>query len=166
MAVTSENMDDVCKCVAWLGNKKIAVSGHTAIIHHTIDPKYLTYWFHTAMFYQQKTKIAHGTKVIEVAPAKLADVLLPVPPLPVQREIARILDNFTEITQKLTAELEAELSARKQQYEYYRNRLLTFDIHGGGGQVELYRGRLAILQSLSTVIRIKQRIRAMFGLLG
>lgn len=132
MAVTSENMDDVCKCVAWLGNKKIAVSGHTAIIHHTIDPKYLTYWFHTAMFYQQKTKIAHGTKVIEVAPAKLADVLLPVPPLPVQREIARILDNFTEITQKLTAELEAELSARKQQYEYYRNRLLTFDVHGGG----------------------------------
>lgn len=70
--------------------------------------------------------------MIEVAPAKLADVLLPVPPLPVQREIARILDNFTEITQKLTAELEAELSARKQQYEYYRNRLLTFDIHGGG----------------------------------
>lgn len=132
MAVTSENMDDVCKCVAWLGNKKIAVSGHTAIIHHTIDPKYLTYWFHTAMFYQQKTKIAHGTKVIEVAPAKLADVLLPVPPLPVQREIARILDNFTEITKKLTAELEAELSTRKQQYEYYRNRLLTFNVHGGG----------------------------------
>lgn len=124
MAVTSENMDDVCKCVAWLGNKKIAVSGHTAIIHHTIDPKYLTYWFHTAMFYQQKTKIAHGTKVIEVAPAKLADVLLPVPPLPVQREIVRILDNFTELT--------AELTARKQQYEYYRNRLLTFDVHKGG----------------------------------
>lgn len=124
MAVTSENMDDVCKCVAWLGNEKIAVSGHTAIIHHSIDPKYLTYWFHTAMFYQQKTKIAHGTKVIEVAPAKLTDVLLPVPPLPVQREIVRILDNFTELT--------AELSARKQQYEYYRNRLLTFNVRGGG----------------------------------
>ena len=127
MAVTSENMDDVCKCVAWLGNKKIAVSGHTAIIHHTIDPKYLTYWFHTAMFYQQKTKIAHGTKVIEVAPAKLADVLLPVPPLPVQREIVRILDNFTEITQKLTAELDAELTARKRQYAYYRDKLLSAD---------------------------------------
>lgn len=57
MAVTSENMDDVCKCVAWLGNEKIAVSGHTAIIHHSIDPKYLTYWFHTAMFYQQKQRL-------------------------------------------------------------------------------------------------------------
>lgn len=57
---------------------------------------------------------------------------IPVPPLPVQREIVRILDNFTEITQKLTAELAAELIDRKQQYEYYRNRLLTFDVRGEG----------------------------------
>ncbi len=50
------------------------------------------------------------------------DFLIPLPPLPVQREIVRILDNFTE----LTAELTAELAARKKQYEYYRNQLLTF----------------------------------------
>ncbi len=35
MAVTSENVEDVCKCVAWLGKEDIAVSGHTAIIHHS-----------------------------------------------------------------------------------------------------------------------------------
>ena len=46
------------------------------------------------------------------------DFSIPVPPLPVQREIVRILDNFTELT--------AELTARKKQYEYYRDRLLTF----------------------------------------
>lgn len=45
---------------------------------------------------------------------------LPLPPLPVQREIVRILDNFTE----LTAELTSELTARKKQYEHYRNKLL------------------------------------------
>ena len=50
----------------------------------------------------------------------------PVPPLPVQREIVRILDNFTEIT----AELTAELTARKQQYEFYRDQLLTFAAQG------------------------------------
>ena len=50
------------------------------------------------------------------------DFLIPVPPLPVQSEIVRILDNFTE----LTAELTEELTARKKQYKYYRNKLLTF----------------------------------------
>ena len=50
-------------------------------------------------------------------------VKIPVPPLEVQREIVRVLDDFT----LLSAELSAELSARRKQYEYYRNELLTFD---------------------------------------
>ncbi|WP_270394729.1 restriction endonuclease subunit S [Mediterraneibacter massiliensis] len=52
----------------------------------------------------------------------LNKVKLPVPPLEVQREIVRVLDSFT----LLTAELTAELTARKKQYEFYRNKLLTF----------------------------------------
>lgn len=54
----------------------------------------------------------------------------PVPPLPVQREIVRILDNFTELTEGLNRELAAELTARKKQYEFYRDKLLTFDVLG------------------------------------
>lgn len=122
MAVTSENIDDVCKCVAWLGAEQIAVSGHTAIIHHNQNTKFLTYYFHTAMFHEQKRKLAHGTKVIEVTPNKLNGIKIPIPPLPVQSEIVRILDNFTE----LTAELQEELQARKKQYEYYHNALMDF----------------------------------------
>ena len=58
-----------------------------------------------------------------VKPTKIADsIVVPVPPLPVQQEIVRILDTFTE----LTAELIAELDARKKQYEHYRDELLTF----------------------------------------
>ena len=53
-------------------------------------------------------------------------VKIPVPPLEVQREIVRELDNFTELTADLTAELTAELTARKQQYDYYSNRILEF----------------------------------------
>lgn len=49
--------------------------------------------------------------------------VVPVPPLPVQSEIVRILDNFTE----LTADLTAELTARQKQYAYYRNQLMSFD---------------------------------------
>ncbi len=122
MAVTSENVDDVCKCVAWLGKENVAVSGHTAIIHHDQDAKYLSYYFHSVHFYKQKKKLAHGTKVIEVTPDRLNEVQIPVPPLEVQHEIVHILDNFTE----LTMQLKEELVARKKQYEYYRDKLLTF----------------------------------------
>ena len=61
---------------------------------------------------------------------------IPVPPLPVQEEIVRILDSFT----KLEAELEAELEARRRQYEYYRDKLLNFnelDKAKSGGGVKL-----------------------------
>jgi len=50
---------------------------------------------------------------------------IPLPPLPVQREIIRILDNFTELTVQLTTRLTAELTARKVQYECYREQLLS-----------------------------------------
>ena len=120
MAVTSENIEDICKCVAWLGTEKVAVSGHSAIIHHSLDPKYLAYFFHSQHFFNQKRRLAHGTKVMEVTPDTLKSIQLPVPPLEVQREIVRILDNFTF----LTAELAAELAARQKQYEYYKVNLL------------------------------------------
>ena len=121
MAVTSENIEDVCKCLAWLGDEPAAISGHSAIIHHNQNAKYLVYYFHSQIFFAQKRKLAHGTKVIEVTPDALVDITLPLPPIEVQREIVRILDNFTN----LTAELTAELTARKTQYGYYRDKLLT-----------------------------------------
>ena len=52
----------------------------------------------------------------------IENLVIPIPPLDVQREIVRILDNFTE----LTVELTAELIARQKQYAFYRNKLLTF----------------------------------------
>lgn len=58
-----------------------------------------------------------------MTPDTLKSIKLPVPPLEVQREIVHILDSFT----LLTAELTAELTARKKQYEFYRNKMLTFD---------------------------------------
>ncbi|MDY4218562.1 MAG: restriction endonuclease subunit S [Prevotella sp.] len=62
--------------------------------------------------------------------SKLGSILIPLPPLPIQEEIVRILDKFTT----LEAELEAELDCRKRQYEYYRNQLLSFDMLNRGGK--------------------------------
>ena len=140
MAVTSENIEDVCKCIAWLGSEPAAVSGHTAIIHHNQDAKYLVYYLHSEMFFAQKRKIAHGTKVIEVTPDKLNGIIIPLPPLEVQREIVRILDSFTS----LTVELSAELSARQKQYGFYREHLLSFQ-----NNIKIYPLRYVIRHSCS-----------------
>ena len=56
----------------------------------------------------------------------IEQLLVPVPPLEIQREIVCILDNFTELTAELTEKLIAELTARKKQYEYYRDTMLSF----------------------------------------
>ena len=63
--------------------------------------------------------------------SEIAKIQIPLPPLSVQQEIVRILDKFTQ----LEAELEAELDFRKRQYEYYRNKLLTFNEIGGGTEI-------------------------------
>lgn len=127
MAITSENIEDVCKCVAWLGNEDIAVSGHTAIIHHNQNAKYLSYFFHTKMFFEQKKKYAHGTKVIEVTPNKLEDIIIPIPSLGDQARIVNILDKFHNLVTDISEGLPAEIEARQKQYEYYRDKLLTFE---------------------------------------
>ena len=123
VAVTSENVDDICKCVAWLGDESIVTGGHAAIIKHNQNSKYLSYFFQTENFYNQKAKLVTGTKVKDIAPVKLGKIVVPLPPLPIQEEIVRILDNMTS----LTAELTAELKVRQKQYEYYRDSLLSFE---------------------------------------
>lgn len=72
-----------------------------------------------------------GSGVPHIHSSDLVKIKIPVPPLPVQEEIVRVLDTFTA----LEAELEAELEARKRQYEYYRNKLLTFDENTTGGGI-------------------------------
>ena len=127
IACTSENVEDICKAVAWLGDTDIVTGGHACVFSHKENPTYISYFFQTESFYQQKKKYARGAKVIDIKAADLAKIEIPVPPLPIQEEIVRILDHFTE----LAASLQAELQARKEQYEYYRNKLLTFTKIGG-----------------------------------
>lgn len=122
LACTSENIEDVCKTVAWLGQETIVTGGHACVFRHKQNAKYLAYFFATDYFFAQKKKFARGAKVIDIKTEDLAKIVAPVPPLPVQEEIVRILDKFTA----LEAELEAELEARRKQYEFYRDQLLTF----------------------------------------
>ena len=126
MAVTSENVDDVCMCTAWMGDEDVAVSGHTAIIHHNQNAKYLSYFFHSTAFFNQKIKLAHGTKVIEVTPNKLNDVVIALPARNEQERVVEVLDRFDTLCTDLSFGIPAEIEARQKQYEYYRDKLLTF----------------------------------------
>ena len=120
IADTSENDEDLAKCVAWIGDEDVAVSNHTLIYSSPLNPKYVSYFLSSNLFQQQKRRYITGVKVRTISEQGMSKVQIPVPPLQIQEEIVRILDKFTQ----LEAELEAELEARRQQYEYYRSFLL------------------------------------------
>lgn len=103
--------------VNWVTGK-VWVNNHAHILGEK-EGVLLRYLFH----YIQTIDISslvHGN-IPKLTGGDLRAIQIPVPPIPVQEEIVRILDSFTE----LTAELAAELAARKKQYEYYRDKLLT-----------------------------------------
>ena len=85
-------------------------------------PDFSKYLFRSQNIRKQIKRTANGVTRFNVSKKKMEQVVIPLPPLPVQQKIVRILDNFTE----LIAELTAELTARQKQYEYYRDKLLSF----------------------------------------
>ena len=96
------------------------------VCSNELDYKFLYYYLDGK--YEELRSISNGDGSRGGLSLKiLSPYKIPVPPLDVQREIVRILDNFTE----LTAELTAELIARKKQYEYYRDKLLALDVFKG-----------------------------------
>lgn len=104
--------------VTWASGK-IWVNNHAHIISEIngVLLRYIYYYLQTV----DVTIFIHGN-IPKLTGKDFKSIKLPVPPLEVQREIVRILDNFTF----LTTELAAELAARQKQYKYYRDLLLTF----------------------------------------
>ncbi len=84
-----------------------------------LNYKFLFYW----LSIEAKKHVYSGMGNPKLMSNQMAKIPIPIPPLSVQKEIVRILDSFTE----LTAELTSELTARKKQYDYYREKLLSFE---------------------------------------
>lgn len=118
-AITGENVDDIAKSIAYVGHDKCLAGGDIVVLKHNENPKYLSYALATTSAQKQKSAGKVKSKVVHSSVPAISAISIPVPPLPVQEEIVRILDSFTE--------LQAELQARKKQYEYYRDLLLSFD---------------------------------------
>ena len=135
-AITGEKVEDIAKSTAYIGHERCVAGGDIVVLKHKQNPKYLGYALSTKEAQAQKSKGRVKSKVVHSSVPAIESIIIPVPPLPIQEEIVRILDKFTQ----LEAELEAELEARRRQYEYYRNNLLSFDeldtSNQGGGKAK------------------------------
>ena len=127
IAKTSENIEDVMKTVAYLGNTTAVTGGHAAIFRHNENPKYLSYVFNGANYLlRQKNKLARGVKVIELSTTDMEKIKIPLPSLPVQEYIVSILDKFDALIKDVSKGIPKEIELRLKQYEYYRDKLLDF----------------------------------------
>ena len=125
LATTSENDEDVVKPLAWLG-KEVAISGDMMIFRHKENVKYLAYFLKTEMFQKDKLKYITGAKIKRISSDSLSKMVIPIPPLEKQQEIVNILDKFDTLTNSISEGLPKEIELRQKQYEYYRDKLLTF----------------------------------------
>ncbi|WP_202113762.1 MULTISPECIES: restriction endonuclease subunit S [unclassified Gilliamella] len=105
----------------WAGNSCYSIG---------IKDYYKLNWIFVYYFLKENEKNLIGSQqkgsIPSVSKKQMEKFQIPIPPLYVQTEIARILDTFTALTAELITELTAELAARKKQYNYYRDKLLTF----------------------------------------
>ena len=91
-----------------------------------ILPRYLFYVLSSECFFAYDMKYAKGAKMPRGDKKAVMNYEIPVPPLEIQNEIVKLLDNFTELTAELTEQLMTELTLRKKQYNFYRDSLLNF----------------------------------------
>lgn len=123
IATTSEDVEACCKSTVWLGESEPAISGDAHFFRHNQNPKYIGYLFMTEMFAAQKRTAAVGAKVTRVHGDSILKFKFPFPSLQYQQEIVATLDKF----EAMISNLKQERELRQKQYEYYREKLLTFE---------------------------------------
>ncbi len=120
IGMSSVLLDDVENCV---------FSGFVLRARPKTDlllPKFSSYFFSSSMARKQIVRTSTFTTRALTSASKLARIRVPIPPLDVQQRIVTILDHFDTLCNDLTSGLPAEIEARKKQYEYYRDKLLSF----------------------------------------
>lgn len=121
----------ICSCSASIGtyaiNTKPLITNQT-FIGLVCGEKLLNTFLRYYMETQTKNllSLSNTGTIPYISRKKFENLEIPVPPLSVQHKIVEILDKFTSLEAELQTKLQAELEARKKQYEYYRNQLLDF----------------------------------------
>ena len=114
-------------------NDKYYLAPNVALIRineKTFLPKYVMYYFLTSKFKnEQVIKLLQASSMQNIPMEKIRKFKLPNVPLAEQRRVVSLLDRFDILCNDITNGLPAEIAARQKQYEYYRDKLLTFKEH-------------------------------------
>lgn len=124
--ITGESVEEIAKSIAYLGNDKCIAGGDTVVLKHQQEPRYLSYALSTTAAQAQKSKGKVKSKVVHSSIPALKEIEIPLPNIETQKHIANLLDSFHQLCNDLTSGLPAEIEARQKQYEYYRDKLLSF----------------------------------------
>ena len=121
-----ENNIDIGIGVAWEGDEDVAVHDACYTLCHFQNSKYISYFLRSSMYHDQITKHVSRGKICSISATKIGEALIPIPSLDEQARIVSILERFNSLCDDISTDLPAEIEARKKQYEYYRDKLLTF----------------------------------------
>ena len=125
-----ENNMDIGGGVAWLSDEKVAIHDACYIFKSKMNPRFVSHYLRGSNYHLQIKKYVCEGKICSISSKSIGRSLIPVPSLQEQERIATILDRFESLTTALQSGLPAEIAARRQQYEHYRDKLLTFKRKG------------------------------------
>lgn len=95
-------------------------------LNQLVDSKYYWHFTRSSIYWEQANRLVGGGAQPQFNTGAISQVIIPLPSLEEQNRIVFILDRFDRLTNDLTSGLPAEIEKRRQQYEFYRDKLLTF----------------------------------------
>lgn len=132
IVAAGETIEDIGLGVAWLGEDDVVIHDACFAFSHSMHPNYVSHFTQTDIFHSQIKRYISSGKISAINAAGLSKAKIPVPSMDEQKRIASILDKFHVLINDISVGIPAEIEARRKQYEYYRNCLLTFkDVANG-----------------------------------
>lgn len=126
IVAAGENKEDIGIGMAWLGDEPAAVHDACFIFKSDLYPQYVSHYLRTNYYHKQIVKHVSEGKICSISAKGLGNAIIPIPPYEEQVRIATLLNKFDALVSDLVQGLPAEIAAVKEQYEYYRNKLLSF----------------------------------------
>lgn len=126
IVAAGENKDDIGIGMAWLGDEPAAVHDACFIFKSDLYPQYVSHYLRSKYYHKQIVKYVSEGKICSISAKGLGNAIIPIPSYEEQVRIATLLNKFDELVSDLSQGLPAEINAVQEQYEYYRNKLLSF----------------------------------------